>query len=92
MLPRRRPGRATPQSAATHAIRQVAIGNRNTPIIAISANVMDEQIRQIEAAGMNDHVAKPIDPGRLFATLNRWAGVKVSSGHSQVGPAALTDP
>lgn len=78
--------------AATHAIRQVAIGNRNTPIIAISANVMDEQIRQIEAAGMNDHVAKPIDPGRLFATLNRWAGVKVSSGHSQVGPAALTDP
>jgi CheY-like chemotaxis protein len=78
--------------AATHAIRQVASGNRNTPIIAISANVMDEQIQRIEAAGMNDHATKPIDPGRLPATLNRLAGVKVSPGHALIDPTALTDP
>ncbi len=42
------------------------------PIIAMTAHAMsgDEQ-RSLEA-GMNDHVTKPIDPDRLFATLQKW--------------------
>ena len=64
--------------AAARAIRDQAGPNRRTPIIALSANVMGEHVREAQRAGMNDHIAKPIVPAHLFATLNRWSGVKVS--------------
>ena len=42
------------------------------PIVAMTANAMEvDQERCIEA-GMNDHVAKPIDPEVLFGTLLKW--------------------
>lgn len=46
--------------AATRAIRMTADANRETPIIALSANVLPEQVAECLAAGMDDHVAKPI--------------------------------
>ena len=42
------------------------------PIIALTANVMISDINNAKAAGMNDHIAKPIDPNTLFATINEW--------------------
>lgn len=65
--------------AASRAIRQLSKENHNTPIIALSANVLAEHIDEAQQAGMNDHVGKPIVPARLFAVLNRWAGVRVGS-------------
>jgi PAS domain S-box-containing protein len=56
--------------AATRAIRQRA-GNA-IPIVAMTANAFDEDRNACLAAGMNDHVAKPVDPERLYATLLRW--------------------
>ena len=47
------------------------------PVIAMTANAMAGDREKCLAAGMNDHVAKPIDVGQLFATLARW--VKPSS-------------
>ena len=38
------------------------------------------------AAGMNDHVAKPIDPAALFATLGRW------TGRAPIAPSATAAP
>jgi CheY-like chemotaxis protein len=38
------------------------------PIIAMTAHAMDEEVHRCLQAGMNDHVAKPIDPNTLFAT------------------------
>ena len=42
------------------------------PIIAMTANVMTGDREKCLEAGMNDHVAKPIDPDKLFATLVQW--------------------
>jgi len=42
------------------------------PIIAMTAHAMAEEVQRCLEAGMNDHVAKPIDPEAFFATLARW--------------------
>ena len=42
------------------------------PVIAMSAAVFEEDIKRARAAGMNDHVAKPIDFHVLATTLCRW--------------------
>lgn len=42
------------------------------PIIAITANAMSGDVQAALAAGMNDHVPKPIRIGKLFAVLNKW--------------------
>ena len=40
------------------------------PIIALTANAFREDIQKTLDAGMNGHIAKPIDPGALIQTLN----------------------
>jgi signal transduction histidine kinase len=42
------------------------------PIIALSANAYEEDIRQSLAAGMNAHLAKPIDMGELSSKLHEY--------------------
>jgi signal transduction histidine kinase/CheY-like chemotaxis protein len=42
------------------------------PIIAMTANVMQQDRDRCTAAGMNDFVAKPIEPDELFTVLKRW--------------------
>jgi PAS domain S-box-containing protein len=42
------------------------------PIIAMTANAMASDRELCLAAGMNDHIAKPIDPYQLFGVLRRW--------------------
>jgi CheY-like chemotaxis protein/HPt (histidine-containing phosphotransfer) domain-containing protein len=42
------------------------------PIIAMTAHAMAGDEQKSLAAGMNDHVTKPIDPDQLFAALQRW--------------------
>jgi two-component system sensor histidine kinase/response regulator len=52
------------------------------PIIAMTAHAMAGDREQSLRAGMNDHVAKPIDPDALFAVLLRWVrpGERVAPG------------
>jgi two-component system sensor histidine kinase/response regulator len=45
---------------------------RDLPIIAMTAAVMPQDREACLAAGMNDHVAKPLLPGELLAALDRW--------------------
>lgn len=55
---------------ATQCIRALANENAKTiPIIAMTANAFDDDIQKCLAAGMNAHIAKPIDPEVLFSTL-----------------------
>ena len=46
-------------------------GGRRTPILALTANVMSNQVAQYLAAGMDGHVAKPIEVSKLFTALER---------------------
>ena len=56
---------------ATRAIRASSTGN-TVPILAMTANAFDEDRHACDAAGMNDFVAKPVDPGVLYAMLLKW--------------------
>ena len=53
---------------ATAEIRSLTGGDR-IPIIALSANAFKEDVDKSLKAGMNDHVAKPIDPAELFKAM-----------------------
>ena len=58
---------------ATKAIR--ALGGAYAtalPIIAMSANAYDEDVRDCLAAGMNGHIAKPFNPDELLRILRRY--------------------
>jgi len=43
------------------------------PIVALTANAMENDLRQYLAAGMNDCIAKPIDPVLLERAIVKWA-------------------
>jgi PAS domain S-box-containing protein len=59
---------------ATRIIRATTDGtlNRNVPIIALTAHVMQGDREECVAAGMNDYVAKPVTPHTLSNVLERW--------------------
>ncbi|MBF0495416.1 MAG: response regulator [Deltaproteobacteria bacterium] len=56
----------------------------NLPIIAMTAHTMAGDREKCLKTGMNDHVAKPIDPKHLFNTLAKW--IKPRTGGNAVRP------
>ena len=56
--------------AATTNIRPLSNEDaRKIPIIAMTANAFDDDIEKSKAAGMNAHLAKPIEPERLYQVM-----------------------
>jgi len=49
-------------------------GRTATPIIALTANAMSHQVADYLAAGMDGHLAKPIEAAKLFEMLGRVLG------------------
>ena len=55
---------------ATRAIRALSREDAKTiPIIALTANAFDEDVQRSMQAGLNAHLAKPVEPEVLFKTL-----------------------
>lgn len=54
---------------ATRILRAMTGPNQNTPVIAVTASATPKDWEACAAAGMNAHVAKPIDPVELFSAL-----------------------
>jgi two-component system, sensor histidine kinase and response regulator len=73
---------------ATRRIRALP-GFERLPILAMTANAMAGDRERSLAAGMNDHVTKPIDPDALFDALLRWlpvpAGSNTATGTTTTG-------
>jgi len=61
-----------PVSDGLEASRELRRRGFAAPIVAMTANAFGEDRAACLAAGMNDHVAKPVDPEKLYTTLLRW--------------------
>ncbi len=59
---------------ATRRIRAAeAPGGLRIPIIAMTANVLPDQVARCLESGMDDHLGKPINLPRLLEALDRWS-------------------
>ena len=76
---------------ATRRIRTLP-GHVRTPIIALTANAFAEDRAAALAAGMNDHVAKPVDPEVLGRALNKWLATSAPSAVRSAAAPAATAP
>lgn len=75
---------------ASRRIREQASYN-NLPIIALTANAMAGDRERALAAGMNDHIAKPVNVNEMFRTLAKWVKPRAATsttGASGASPAS----
>jgi CheY-like chemotaxis protein len=77
--------------AAAHAIRaaEAERGMAPIPIIALSANAMSHQVDSYLHAGMTAHVAKPIDVGLLYKTIEDVLAAAPSAKARQSAQASV---
>lgn len=78
---------------ATQRLRELGDRYDRTPIIAITANAMPGARERYLAAGMNDYVAKPIDPEQFLTTIADWLdhGAEPRAEAAAPQPAAPED-
>ena len=79
------------------ASRRIRARYPELPILALSAAVMEDDRKRAEAAGMNDHLAKPIEKQTLFRLLAAWLPVRNAStptpgSNVRTDPAFATEP
>lgn len=85
-----------PEMDGFEATRRIRALGHTLPIIAMTARTLPQEQEMCLAAGMNDHVAKPIDPDVLFAKIRRIASpglVEAATSAAEVaaGPSSMGD-
>ena len=58
--------------SATRAIRGMDRPDAQLPIIAMTANLFDEDVAAFLAAGMDAHIPKPLEAGQMIKTIAEW--------------------
>lgn len=61
-----------PEMDGFEASRRIRLQKPDIPIVATTAHVMAEEREKCLAAGINDHLSKPIDPELLYTVLEKW--------------------
>ncbi|AQR63180.1 hypothetical protein BZG35_17145 [Brevundimonas sp. LM2] len=78
--------------AATRLIRAMDNGAQDIPVAALTANVLADQIEACRAAGMDDHLGKPIKVEDLLGLLSRVAGLHDRSPAKAPEDSITQDP
>lgn len=77
----------------TRRMRDLGGRAADIPVIALSANVLPEQVAACRAAGMVDHIRKPVTADALSLGLTRWAGPSPQTPvPAPVTPGTVTAP
>jgi PAS domain S-box-containing protein len=78
--------------AAAAAIRRLGDGFGQVPIVALTASVMKADVERALVAGMDSHLAKPIDPAKLEAVMARVRAPSAPQAtHGAVDAGAFAD-
>ncbi|WP_196805420.1 PAS domain S-box protein [Methylobacterium sp. 77] len=73
---------------ATRRIRTLGTAASTMPIIAMTANVLADQIQTFRAAGMDDHIGKPFKRAELYRLIDKWLAWGVGTSRSDTADAS----
>jgi len=69
---------------ATRTIRALGTQPADVFIVAMTANVLPQQVRSFREAGFDDHIGKPLRRADLLAKLARWLPMQESETHEPI--------
>jgi CheY-like chemotaxis protein len=75
---------------ATKKIREYEDNITHTPIIAMTAFAMTEDIQKSKEVGMDDHITKPIEPDRLFEIVEHIIAGEKTTRPEEIGESSGT--
>jgi len=80
-----------PELGGIDAAREIRAGlaERSPPIIAMTAHAYDSERENCLAAGMSDHIPKPVEPAQLMGVLNRWIKLPLAAADQPIVGMAL---
>ncbi len=77
---------------ATAQIRDMEADGKRTPIIALSANIIDTDQEKLLASGFNDILIKPVEEETLLALIDKWVDLKAGAEERRATATAAAAP